>query len=138
MSAVRSPVRLKLSSAIVAKLRDHAATRTDVEVCGLLGLSPQGTISVYPVPNVADQPQREFFMEPRAQVAVMRTMRERGEELFAIYHSHPDAPAFPSQKDLQQAAYPGVVYLIVSLPDQEVRAYHFDGQDFSPMPLIEA
>jgi proteasome lid subunit RPN8/RPN11 len=77
-------------------------------------------------------------MDARAQIAAMRTMRQRDEELFAIYHSHPNAPATPSQKDLQQAAYPGVVYLIVSLRDCEVRAYYFDGEDFEPLALIEA
>lgn len=42
-------------------------------------------------------------------------MRNQGEELFAIYHSHPTAPAQPSSADLELAAYPDAVYLIISL-----------------------
>jgi proteasome lid subunit RPN8/RPN11 len=45
----------------------------------------------------------------------MRHMREAGEELFAIYHSHPHAPAEPSVRDIAEAAYPQAIYLIISL-----------------------
>ena len=59
-------------------------------------------------------------MEPAAQIEAMRRMREGGEELFAIYHSHPHAPAEPSAQDLQEAAYPEALYLIVSLDTKGV------------------
>ena len=42
-------------------------------------------------------------------------MREQQEELFAIYHSHPTAPAEPSATDLEMANYPDALYLIISL-----------------------
>ncbi len=42
-------------------------------------------------------------------------MRENGEALFAIYHSHPTSPAEPSAIDLELAAYPDALYLIISL-----------------------
>jgi proteasome lid subunit RPN8/RPN11 len=45
----------------------------------------------------------------------MANMRDQGEELFAIYHSHPTAPAEPSAIDLELAAYPDALYLIISL-----------------------
>jgi proteasome lid subunit RPN8/RPN11 len=43
-------------------------------------------------------------------------MRERGEQLLAIYHSHPRAimPA-PSETDVRLAYYPSATYLIVGL-----------------------
>ena len=42
-------------------------------------------------------------------------MRDNGEELKAIYHSHPEAPAQPSLADIRQltANTPDVLYLIV-------------------------
>jgi [CysO sulfur-carrier protein]-S-L-cysteine hydrolase len=45
----------------------------------------------------------------------MATMRGQNEELFAIYHSHPSAPAKPSTYDVNMAAYPQALYLIISL-----------------------
>ena len=47
-------------------------------------------------------------------------MRDNGEELKAIYHSHPEAPAQPSLDDIRQHEYPDVLYLIVSLATRGV------------------
>jgi proteasome lid subunit RPN8/RPN11 len=46
----------------------------------------------------------------------------RGEEIAAIYHSHPISVAYPSARDVQYAAWPDPVYLICSLvhPDLPV------------------
>ena len=51
----------------------------------------------------------------RGLIDALRAMRENGEILRAIYHSHPEAPAQPSLEDIQQSEYPDVLYLIVSL-----------------------
>jgi hypothetical protein len=43
-------------------------------------------------------------------------MRERGEKLIAIYHSHPRAVnPHPSETDVRLAFYPSATYLIVGL-----------------------
>jgi [CysO sulfur-carrier protein]-S-L-cysteine hydrolase len=44
-------------------------------------------------------------------------MRAAGEEMLAIYHSHPETPARPSEEDIRLALTPGVSYVIVSLAD---------------------
>ena len=59
-------------------------------------------------------------MDPRDQIDALREMRERGESLFAIYHSHPDSPPAPSETDLKQAGYPEALYLIISLDTKGV------------------
>ena len=76
-------------------------------------------------------------MNPREQIDVMRRLRETGEELLGIFHSHPDAPAAPSATDLRLAAYPGTVYFIASLSGAtpELRAYRYDGRAFSDVTL---
>ncbi len=111
---------------LVNQILHHARSSPDVEVCGLIaarGGRPQRCI---PVPNVADQPQRLFVMDPARQIAAQRRMREQGEELFGIYHSHPHSPAEPSSTDLEQAGYPEALYIIVSLNTRgvlEMRAF---------------
>ena len=65
-------------------------------------------------------------------------MRENGEELFAIYHSHPHAPATPSATDLQQAAYPTALYLIISLNTKgvlELQGFRLHRQQVTPVEL---
>ena len=54
-------------------------------------------------------------MDPKQQIDAQRKMRDQGEELFGIYHSHPHSPAEPSDTDLEEAGYPEALYIIVSL-----------------------
>jgi proteasome lid subunit RPN8/RPN11 len=87
----------------------------DLEVCGLIGSKYGLPSSCYPVENIAKQPQQRFQLDAAQQISAMAKMRDQGEELFAIYHSHPTAPAIPSIFDLEQAPYPEMLYLIISL-----------------------
>lgn len=110
---------------VVNQILHHAQTAPEDEVCGLIGIGSDGA-RVYPVANVASDTHRLFAMEPKGQIDAMRKMREAGETLFAIYHSHPHTPATPSAIDLQQAAYPDALYLIISLDTKgvmEMRGY---------------
>jgi proteasome lid subunit RPN8/RPN11 len=49
--------------------------------------------------------------------------------MLAIYHSHPESPARPSEEDIRLALTPGVSYLIVSLEDAQqpvVKSFKID------------
>lgn len=106
---VRIPRRL------VNQLLHYAQTSPDMEVCGLIGAKNGTPNHCYLVKNASATPDCRFQMDPHEQIKAMRQMRERGEELFAVFHSHPAAPAEPSAADLEQAAYPDALYLIISL-----------------------
>lgn len=106
---------VKLPRTLINSMLGHAQHSPEIEVCGLIARAPTGVFQLYPVENVATESDHLFRMDPGGQVDAMRRMREAGEELFAIYHSHPHAPAEPSQRDLAEAAYPEAVYLIISL-----------------------
>lgn len=100
---------------LATKLLFEAQKQPDVEVCGLVGAVDRQPTTLYPIPNVSATPACAFEMEPKAQIAAMRTMRERGEALLAIYHSHPATPPEPSAQDLDEIGYPDAVLLIISL-----------------------
>ena len=68
--------------------------------------------------NAEASPLR-YNLDPQDQFRIMTEMEERGEELAAIYHSHTASPAYPSQTDINLAAYPDALYLIVSLAEGE-------------------
>lgn len=106
---------VKLPRTLINGILTHAQHSPESEVCGLIASKAHGGFQVYPVANVAIEPDHLFQMDPAAQIDAMRRMREAGEELFAIYHSHPHAPAEPSARDLAEAAYPDALYLIISL-----------------------
>lgn len=110
----------------------HAASTPDIEVCGLLGGHGDRALSVYPVKNIAQNQSRQFLMDPEQQIDTMRNMREKGEQLWGIYHSHPDTPATPSTRDRLYAAYPDIFYIILSLEYKSpvIKCYYFDGDSF--------
>ena len=111
---------------------DHARSRPQLEICGLLGGSAYLIKSYYPVANISDQPHSSFLMDPAGQIQALRTMREREETLAGIFHSHPEAPPLPSSRDLLEAYYPDVYYFIASMrhPIPELKGFYFDGRRF--------
>jgi proteasome lid subunit RPN8/RPN11 len=110
----------------------------DREVCGLVSSQNGVPYRCYPVANVAEQPAQRFLLDTAAQIAALKAMREGNEELFAIYHSHPTAPAIPSNIDLELAAYPEVLTLIISLDTKgvlEMRGFYINQQTAREIPL---
>ncbi len=125
MNAVRLP------RPIVNQLLHLAQKSPEEEICGLISRDRAGFCRCYPVTNAAGDRKRFFTLDPQQQIGAMRAMRERGEELAAIYHSHPDAPPLPSLADVEQHEYPGVLYLIISLGTRgvlEMRGFHIHGR----------
>jgi len=132
------PEKVRLPPELQQKLFDAALAQPEQEVCGLLGGHANALHSIYPVANIDPDARHAFLLEPQGQIAAMRAMRERGESLRGIYHSHPDTSAAPSARDRQLAAYPDTYYLIVSLQSSlpDIRAFYFDGNDFFCSPII--
>ena len=58
-------------------------------------------------------------MDPAELIQTLRHLRDTGESLIAIFHSHPHGPAEPSQTDIRRAYYPEAAHLIVSLAELE-------------------
>lgn len=127
-----------LPRALVNQILRQAQRDPEREVCGLI--SGRGGLArrCYPVPNTATDPRVRYEMDARCQITAQRAMRERGEDLWAIYHSHPDTPATPSARDLERLAHPGALYLIVSLGTKgvlEMRAFRQEDTTMVPVEL---
>ncbi len=113
---------------LATQLLHLAQQSPDQEICGLVGGKSNTAHHCYPVSNVAETPDRRFLLDPQQQITAMKTIRDRDEELWAVYHSHPNAPAFPSSVDLQQLSYPESLLLIISLNTKgvlEMRGFQF-------------
>lgn len=130
--------RICLPAVLYRRLIDEACATPELEICGLLAGSGDACTALYPVKNISPAPQRTFYMDPQSQIAAMAAMRRGGETMLGIYHSHPTSPAAPSARDVAEAAYPGVAYLIISLHDQanpEMAAFVFERGGFRPISL---
>ena len=116
---------------IANQLLHFAQISPETEVCGLLGGQNGHPVNCYPIANTSSTPENRFEMDSRQHIAAMARMRDRNEDLFAIYHSHPTAPAVPSKTDLERATYPEALYLIISLNTKgilEMRGFRIDRQ----------
>lgn len=122
---------MRITRAQLDEIVAHAHEEAPNECCGMVGGSDGAAATVYRSINAEASPLR-YSLDATDQFRIMREIEERGEELLAIYHSHTGSAAYPSQTDVNLAAYPEAVYVIVSLEDPErpeVRGFRIrDGQ----------
>ena len=109
---------MRIPQPIYEEMLDHARAEAPNECCGLIGGGDGEARTLYRALNSEGSPLR-YNLDPQDQFRIMSEMEERGEDLSAIYHSHTHSPAFPSQTDINLAAYPDALYLIVSLAEGE-------------------
>jgi [CysO sulfur-carrier protein]-S-L-cysteine hydrolase len=109
---------VRIPKAVHDELMAHANEDAPNECCGLIGGSDGAAATVYRARNAEASPLR-YNLDPQDQFRIMSRMEEAGEELVGIYHSHTKSAAYPSQTDINLAAYPDAVYLIVSLAEGE-------------------
>lgn len=96
---------------------DHAREAAPSECCGLIGgVAQTKANTLYRLRNVTSEPEVRYEAAPEDLFAAQRQMRERGEDLLAIYHSHPRAAdPRPSETDVKLAYYSSATYLIIGL-----------------------
>jgi [CysO sulfur-carrier protein]-S-L-cysteine hydrolase len=106
------------------------------EVCGLLGLGEDGRIEHFPITN-AERSMTFYTMDGTELLQAMRTIEDENLRL-VIYHSHTHTPPYPSRTDVELAAYPDAIYLIVSLQDRDVpelRAFRIVDGEVEEAPI---
>jgi [CysO sulfur-carrier protein]-S-L-cysteine hydrolase len=121
---------VRIPRRIYDEMVEHARDEAPNECCGLIGGQNGEAVTLYKALNSEGSPLR-YNLDPQDQFRIMSEMDDRGEELAAIYHSHTASPAYPSQTDINLAAYPDAIYLIVSLAEGEepLRGFHIrDGE----------
>ena len=127
---------LVLDRACFDALVAHARSDFPYEVCGLVGLRPDGDAEVMPIAN-ADRSMRYYVMDPKELLRAMRRIEDESMGL-VIYHSHTHTRAYPSETDVRLAAYPEALYAIVTLQDDDapaVRAFTIRGGTIAEVPV---
>lgn len=118
---------MRISRALLQQIVDLAQADGN-EVCGMVAGRDGEATRVLPVKNALASP-RHYEMDGRDQFRVQNDIDEAGEEIVAIYHSHPPTSAYFSETDLDRAfwgdllAWPGVVYIVVGLKPLGVKAF---------------
>lgn len=109
---------LKITKESINQIIKHARTDAPVEACGYLGEKNGVAWGVFPMENI-DASGEHFSLNPEEQFSVIRNMREMELKPAAVYHSHPETPARPSEEDIRLAYDPEMSYVIVSLAGTE-------------------
>jgi glutamate-1-semialdehyde 2,1-aminomutase len=151
----------------VAAIKQQAIAEYPNECCGVI-LTRGAERRIVACRNVQDQmhardpitfprtARNAYYMDPLDALKLNRLVDE-GFEFSVIYHSHPNAGAYFSETDRAQAlirgepAYPGTVYVVVSVLGREVKslaAYGFsartaaferiDAGDLDSSPVADA
>lgn len=109
---------IKIPKEIYDYLLDHARRGFPLEVCGILGGVNETVTTFYRMTNT-DASNEHYMMAPKEQFSVVKDLRAKGLSMLAIYHSHPESPARPSEEDIKLALTPDVSYIIISLADAD-------------------
>ena len=116
----------------------HLQAVYPLEGCGILGGVGDTAVQHTAIDNILQSPVA-YEMNATQQIQTMIALEEQGQEVVAIYHSHPAGPPHPSATDVAQSYYPDVAYVIVSLVDRAVPAvgaFRIGDGRYSPIVLL--
>lgn len=104
--------RLVLPQALRDEIVAHARAEAPKECCGLIAGREGRATRVIRCTNASPTPEVRYTI---AELRRVIEIEDAGEELIAIYHSHPRSPAYPSPTDRREAHWPDTSYVLVSL-----------------------
>lgn len=131
------PELLRIPSSIYHEMCLHLTMNLPEEACGLLGGIGSRVIHHCRVANMLHSPAA-FRMDAHEQLQAMLELEARALDMLAIYHSHPDGPAYPSPADLQAHLYPdsAAVILTKNGPEWDLRAFWIRNGQTGGIPVM--
>ena len=116
---------LRIENELLQRIHAHGVETYPHECCGaILGRDAETSrevLDLLPLANRRnDSPRNRFEVTPEDVRLAEKTASEKKIELIGWYHSHPDAPARPSEFD-REHAWPWYSYIIVSVQKGEPR-----------------
>ena len=94
-----------------AQMEADVRLKTPEEACGFVAGEGNRARLVIPVTNILHSPFR-FRMEPQEQLSAFLLAEDKGLDILAVYHSHPQGIYQPSVTDREELTYPDIIYLI--------------------------
>lgn len=121
------PRRVTLPGHIRAAMLEHARTEYPNEMCGVVvggAYAADGgrALRWEPARNAEASPMR-YTVHPDDLLRLTIETDDADQVFWAIAHSHVRSPAVPSPTDIGVAQYPDALYILVSLSDDDVRAW---------------
>lgn len=130
---------VRVEETVWTAIDQHAAEAYPDECCGLVTVDGDGHEAAHPCENIQNKLHEQdpdthprtartaYRMDDLQVTRIIADTEGVGGRLNAIYHSHVDCGAYFSEEDQDAAmffgelAYPGVVYLVVSVYGDSVK-----------------
>lgn len=130
---------MKIKRNVLEKIIAQSEQGYPYEICGIIASTngEQGDV-LYKMKNISDNPKDGYFMDPAEQLKIFKTMRNKDESLFSIYHSHIDVGAYMSERDKNMAYYKDIFYLVISVKKGKVdywRAFYVRGEEIKEVEV---
>jgi [CysO sulfur-carrier protein]-S-L-cysteine hydrolase len=117
---------LRITRQLLDEVVAHARDEAPNECCGMIAAADGRALAVHRARNAARTPKLRYEMDGQDQHDIFMAIEDAGNEIGAIYHSHPRSEPVPSQTDINLAKWwPDPLYVIVGLeqPEADVRAW---------------
>ena len=113
----------------------HAREEAPRECCGLLVGKGESVVRSVRARNL-DAKATRYLIDPGRSLRGHSCRARRGLEVVGAYHSHPSSAPVPSATDIAEAnSGSDFLYVIVSLVNDDVRAYRIDTGVCKPLAL---
>jgi proteasome lid subunit RPN8/RPN11 len=128
---------MQIARELMDELVAHARSELPNESCGMLSVDGERFTQFFAARNEFASPMR-FRIDSADQIRIWTAIDELGQEA-AIFHSHPNSEASPSQTDINLARdWPGALWVICSLAEDEavVRGFRIDAGEVEEIELV--
>ena len=96
-----------IKQSVLDQIVSHAKHDLPTEACGYLAGNDGVITHGYQLTNTDHSPEH-FSFDPAEQFQTVRDARDKGLQILANYHSHPETPARPSVEDIRLAYDPEI------------------------------
>ncbi len=131
---------IEIAGSALAAIHAHAREDAPRECCGMLvGRGPR-VLRAMRATNL-ERGTTRFLIDPHDHISALKWARERQLDVVGFYHSHPRSAAFPSERDLAESGYAGVLHLIVGGAEaswSETRMFELDPPAIRELDFVVA
>ncbi len=127
---------MEIEREIYRQIVGAATAAAPLECCGYLAGVGKKITRAYPMQNM-DQSREHYSFEAKEQFVTVKEIRKRSLTVLAVYHSHPETPARPSEEDIRLAFDPDIRHVIISLCGEQavVRSFQIRNGQVAPEEL---
>ncbi|UOQ45224.1 M67 family metallopeptidase [Halobacillus salinarum] len=126
-----------IPQSIYQEMIKHGYSSLPYEACGFLAGKENLVQSIWTMENELKS-DRRFFVNKQVVKNNLEQIKNRGEQVMAVYHSHPTTAPVPSWSDLAHHMDQKIKMMIVSFkyPSPKVKCYQITPSSFRESPFL--